>query len=576
MIFDVFISYSTKDAIAAKATCAALEAAKIRCWMAPRDIVPGVRWGASIVRAINQCRVMVLIFSGNANSSAQVQREVDQAFSKGKAVLPLRIEDVKPVDELAYYLDTVHWLDALTPPLERNLERLVAAVQALLPTAEPAPGDGPAIDDRDARAQDEARAEDEKREQAVQSEQRAEAAIKRKTQAAEEQTKREEADAQRLEEEQRRRDAEEKARAKETAELLERERAEEEARQRRAAEQQRTKAEQQSAEDERRRNEAQAKRAAVAEEHSRLRRSQAWPLWPLSRPALLIGSLSVAVIGAIAFWAIGSSQLDPLTTMPITVSALSLEQERALKPKDTFKECSICPEVIVVPAGSFTMGSPASESGRHIYEGPQHKVTFPKQFAVGKFALTFAEWDACVADSGCNGHRPVDEGWGRGRQPVINVSWDDAKTYVVWLSKKTGKVYRLLSEAEREYVTRAGTTTAYWWGNSISTDQANYKYFRRRTVAVDSFVPNPWGFYQVHGNVVDWLEDCWHDSYNGAPANGSAWTSGDCSGRIVRGGTWTNDPDRLRAAARDGNTATGTAGRFSSFGFRVARTILAP
>jgi TIR domain-containing protein len=132
MSFDVFISYSTKDLTAAKAACAALESAKIRCWMAPRDIVPGARWGASIVRAINECRVMVRIFSGNANASEQVHREVDRAFSKGRAVVPLRIEDVSPADELAYYLDTVHWLDALTPPLERNLEKLVATVQALI------------------------------------------------------------------------------------------------------------------------------------------------------------------------------------------------------------------------------------------------------------------------------------------------------------------------------------------------------------------------------------------------------------------------------------------------------------
>jgi hypothetical protein len=140
-----------------------LEAANIRCWMAPRDIVPGARWGASIVRAINQCRMMVLIFSGQANNSAQVQREVDQAFSKGKTVIPLRIEDVKPVDELAYYLDTVHWLDALTPPLERNLERLVTTVQALLSAAkQESPSTEPVIDDAlAAQAQDEARVEDE-------------------------------------------------------------------------------------------------------------------------------------------------------------------------------------------------------------------------------------------------------------------------------------------------------------------------------------------------------------------------------------------------------------------------------
>lgn len=169
MRFDVFISYSTKDAIAAKAACAALEAAKIRCWMAPRDIVPGARWGASIVQAINQCRVMVLIFSGNANESTQVQREVDQAFGKGKAVVPLRIEDVKPADDLAYYLDTVHWLDALTRPLENNLEKLVVTIAALVPTTEATPSrdeptsaDETNYDTQIAQAHDEARAAEER------------------------------------------------------------------------------------------------------------------------------------------------------------------------------------------------------------------------------------------------------------------------------------------------------------------------------------------------------------------------------------------------------------------------------
>lgn len=165
MSFDVFISYSTKDTVAAKAACAALEAAKVRCWMAPRDIRPGAKWGASIVRAIGECRVMVLIFSGHSNSSAQVQREVDQAFGKSKTVVPLRIEDVKPADELAFYLDTVHWLDALTPPFERNLETLVGTVTALLmapPTTVPA--EATTIDDAAAaQAQDEARTEDERR-----------------------------------------------------------------------------------------------------------------------------------------------------------------------------------------------------------------------------------------------------------------------------------------------------------------------------------------------------------------------------------------------------------------------------
>ena len=185
---------------------------------------------------------------------------------------------------------------------------------------------------------------------------------------------------------------------------------------------------------------------------------------------------------------------------PIVAAALSLEQERALKPKDTFKECENCPEMVVVPAGSFTMGSPASELGHDFNEGPQHRVTFALPFAVGKFALTFDDWDACVDHGGCGGYRPADQGWGRGRQPVINLSWDDANAYVAWLSKTTGRPYRLLSEAEREYVTRAGTTTPFWWGNSISTSQANYNgdysygsevrgVYRGRTLVVDFLNP---------------------------------------------------------------------------------------
>jgi formylglycine-generating enzyme required for sulfatase activity len=264
---------------------------------------------------------------------------------------------------------------------------------------------------------------------------------------------------------------------------------------------------------------------------------------------------------------------------------LSLERERALKPKESFKECDKCPEMIVVPAGSFTMGSPANEPQRGADESPQHTVTFARQFAVGKFALTFDEWDACLADDGCNGHTPSDQSWGRGRQPVINLSWNDAKAYVAWLSKKTGKTYRLLSEAEREYVTRAGTTTTFWWGPSISTTQANYDSshtygnglkgeFRGRTVPVEMFEPNRWGLYQVHGNVWDWIEDCYHPSYEGAPADGSAWTRSDCSHHVVRGGSWHAYPGELRSASRN-NGIVPTNGP-DVLGVRVARTLLAP
>jgi len=284
-------------------------------------------------------------------------------------------------------------------------------------------------------------------------------------------------------------------------------------------------------------------------------------------------ALTASIVLPLVF-GIASALAEPLTAT----------EERGLKPKDSFKECETCPEVTVVPAGSFTMGSPESERAPNRYspEIPQHSVTFSRPFAVGKFAVTFAEWDACVADGGCNGYRPSDQGWGRDRRPVINVSWNDAKAYVAWLSRKTGKTYRLLSEAEREYVTRAGTTTTFWWGSSMSPQQANYDgnyilndgsskgEFREKTVPVDSFQSNPWGLYQVHGNVYDWVEDCWNRNYTGAPTDGSAWTSGDCSNRVLRGGSWTSFPRDLRSALRIGSA---TVDRGNQFGFRVGRTL---
>jgi formylglycine-generating enzyme required for sulfatase activity len=261
---------------------------------------------------------------------------------------------------------------------------------------------------------------------------------------------------------------------------------------------------------------------------------------------------------------------------------LSAAQERGLKPKDSFRECEKCPEMVTVPSGAFIMGGSADEEGVSFKEVPQHRVALGRAFAVGKFSVTFDEWDACVADGGCNGYRPDDRSWGRGLRPVINVSWDDAKNYVAWLSGKTGKAYRLLSEAEREYVTRAGTTTPFWWGSSISTQQANYngRYpygygphgeFRQRTLPVDSFGPNPWGLHQVHGNVFEWTEDCSHGNYNGAPSDGSAWRTGRCDKRIVRGGSWYDGASELRAAYRDDHSGND---RSNEVGFRVARALV--
>ena len=260
---------------------------------------------------------------------------------------------------------------------------------------------------------------------------------------------------------------------------------------------------------------------------------------------------------------------------------LSRTEECALKPNDVFKECTGCPEMVVVSAGTFTMGSPADEEGRQTDENPQHVVKFARQFAVGLFALTFDEWDACVRDGGCNSWRPIDQGWGRGRRPVINISWHDAKAYVAWLSKKTARNYRLLTEAEREYVTRAGATTPFWWGGSILAGQANYnaRYtygsgvtgeYRARTMPVDSFEPNRWGLFQVHGNVWEWVEDCYQDNYRGSPSDGLPRILGECSRRVLRGGSWDRKPSYLRSAARLG---WASSVRDNSFGMRVARTL---
>ena len=236
----------------------------------------------------------------------------------------------------------------------------------------------------------------------------------------------------------------------------------------------------------------------------------------------------------------------------------------------SFRDCAGCPEMMVIPAGTFTMGSPASEEGRDSDEGPQLQVTVRAPLAVSRFEVTFAEWDACVAAGGCL-HRPDDEGGGRGNRPVINVSWHDAQEYVVWLSRHTGRRYRLLTEAEWEYAARAGTTTPYFTGTSISAAQANFESSGlRRTQPVGSYAANRSGLHDMAGNVDEWVEDCWVESYAGASLDASrAVTGGACSSRVLRGGSWVDFPHGPRSANRNGNAP---GNRNNRSGFRVART----
>jgi formylglycine-generating enzyme required for sulfatase activity len=296
------------------------------------------------------------------------------------------------------------------------------------------------------------------------------------------------------------------------------------------------------------------------------------------RVQALFGSLAALLaLGGVGWWEQGSIREQYYWRVVMGPGVLTAEQEKekAAKPGSDFKECATgCPTMIVVPAGKFTMGSPETEKDRSLSEGPQHEVTIAKPFAVGQTEVTFAEWDACVAAGACA--KASDNTWGRGKQPVTNVSWDDAKEYVAWLSRITGEEYRLLTEAEWEYAARAGTTTAYSWGDEIGKGNANCngcgsQWDLKQPAPVGSFKPNAFGLYDMHGNVYERVEDPLHLSYEGAPTDGTAWLQGgDARWRVVRGGSWLNNPRDLRAAMRSG---LATGGRDFNAGFRLARTL---
>ena len=281
----------------------------------------------------------------------------------------------------------------------------------------------------------------------------------------------------------------------------------------------------------------------------------------------------VRVIGQVEKWL----QVEINDQTKGFVRASLLEEIKGPAVGERFRDCPECPEMVVAPAGSFMMGSPSSEVGRDDYEGPVHRVRIGEGLAVGVYEVTFEEWDACVRGGGCNGYRPDDRGWGRGRRPVINVSWEDAQAYVRWLSRETGQGYRLLSEAEWEYVARAGSRTAYHWGGDIGRNRANCRVVcgsrwddKKRSAPAGSFAANEFGLHDVHGNVSEWVEDCWNESYRGAPEDGSAWESGDCRRRVLRGGSWSSRPWVLRSAHRSRGT---TGDRSNDAGFRVVRTL---
>ncbi len=232
----------------------------------------------------------------------------------------------------------------------------------------------------------------------------------------------------------------------------------------------------------------------------------------------------------------------------------------------SFSDCENCPTMTTLPGGAFMMGSPADEPGRAGYEGPQHEVIVAS-FAMSETEITHDQWQACVDDGGCGAYTPGDAGFGREARPAIFISWRDATAYAKWLSAKTGKAYRLPTEAEWEYAARGGTSTAYWWGDRF--DRSHVAMGATRPAG--ELAPNPFGLRGMLGNAAEWVEDCYVNNYAAAPVDGSAVKSGDCGRRVVRGGSWRDQqPALLRAANRSRITQTV---RDRSVGFRVALSL---
>ena len=528
MKYDLFISHSSEDAETAEALVTDFENRNITCWVAPRDIPMGSSYHEEIVQAIENSRAVLLLFSSAANKSEHVLREVELAAQGKKPILPLRIDVSEPVGGLRYMLANKQWVErrALGNRLVETVEQLLAGARpihtgvdearARPAAAPPKPGGmSPMLIGAIAAVLVLLVGGGIVVWQQIEARRVAQEEQLRKEQEKQEAARREEERLRKEKEEQQAREAEAK----------------------KAAEEERQR--QQAAKDTEQRRQA--------------------ALQPVSLP------------------------IQPSVEIAIQKKAPTMGD--AIPGKTFFRECDLCPVMAVIPRGSNLIGSPPEEIGRSSNEGPQQPVNFHLLFAVGRSEISFEEYLACIAEGGCTPDRPGDYGWGYDRQPAMNVSWNDAKRYVAWLSEKTKSRYRLLSEAEWEYVARGCAKVCdsmpFWFGNQISKDRANYDWryaylgspkaqARRKTVAIDTGEANPFGLLHIHGNVREWVEDCWNESLAGLPRDGTARASGDCNRRVVRGGSWNDEPKNLRSAARYGDIPTQ---RQAEIGFRVAREL---
>ena len=630
----VFISHSSRDIEIARGICEAIEKRGVACWISGRDVGLGEHYGDAIVEAIERARAMVLVFSRNANHSEEIKKELALASKLGVAVFPVRIEETQPTGAFRYELMTRQWIDLFVDrdeAVKRLAEKIVAlpagAGEADTPpapksTPKPPPARRPGVLIGAAAAIAALLVAGAALwahsgtggEPAPKAAQAAVAPISAPSVTVA---------------------ALEAPKARPAAELV----AATEAASSPAAPNSPRPPPVRNVGNEPASPEGQADAPPPAAPKEKptprlvllasLATGAAGVGDAASAPATLIAppapiapkptteppNLAEAdgakqiVRAALAVPTSSDppastpspapvadpspppvSAAPPAPSKPLIVASLATTAQPDKRPPadaavKTFKDCDQCPEMVVVPAGSALVGSPPQETARMPHEAAPSEAVIPAPLAIGRYDVTFDEWEACVAAGGCNNWLPGDFGWGRGRQPVIFVSWNDAHAYVAWLSAKTGKGYRLLSETEWEYAARGCTTTAcpnkpFWFG-SIKPEIANYNsryayegspkgLSRRRAVAADEGPPNPFGLFNMLGNVRQWVEDCWSGDPGPAPGAAAPRLGGDCSERVTRGGSYDDKPQELRAAARSWQTAETRSQRI---GFRVARAL---
>jgi formylglycine-generating enzyme required for sulfatase activity len=560
MTAPIFVSHSSKDVTRVRSLVASLESRGLTCWISERDIAAGDNYGDAIVDAIERAGVMVLVFSESANNSDEIKKEIALASQRRITVVPVRIEDVAPSKAFRYELATRNWID-LFPNWAEGLGRLSERLATIL--------DAPAVVEIASRPM-----KSRPTRPLIYLAAGVAAAVLALGVAA--------------------------------ATLLPRG--------------------------------PTSQTVSVAE---RTATSAPTPLpiasvLPSSTPspvaALVVGletppadSAPVAPKPSAAIETptpappspipsivtpapaatvpslapqppnqgpspapSAETALTPAATLPTGIRVGPAPQPPANDPGgEVFKECDECPEMVVIPVGKASLGSPRGELGRDDRnEAEPHEVEISRPFAIGRYAVTVAEWKACVADGGCGSRLPGNMGFEGDRRPVIFVSWNDAQAFVGWLNKKTAGRYRLPGEAEWEFATRGCArqdcdAKPFWFGKitpesavydwKFSYDGSPKAYLPLQTETVDWGAPNPFGLYNMLGNVRQWTLDCWNPSPGTARGAGAPVLTGDCSERVTRGGSWNEKPSKLRAGARAWAAADDRTS--PNIGFRVLREL---